>query len=173
VHKQILASFRGAPSHPCRDQLRAIHDGRAIICELVPPDNHIGHIDARAGKGDERYQNLLAASCFAFVPRGDRLFSYRLLEVMAFGCVPIILSDGWVLPFDRCIPWTEISLHLPESSIRHLPEILQRIPRDQVIALQTRVIAAYRRFFGSFDLIVEGLFREIETIIGQADADIG
>ena len=32
---------------------------------------------------------------FAFVPRGDALFSYRLLEVMARGAIPVILSDGW------------------------------------------------------------------------------
>ena len=34
---------------------------------------------------------------FALVPRGDNLFSIRLVEALAFGAVPVILSDDYIM----------------------------------------------------------------------------
>src|SRR3954447_7193000 len=103
--RTILASFRGRGTHPVRNALSNIADGEQIVCELVTGREHFGRIDALAQVTDQRYVDLLEASWMAFVPRGEAHFSYRLLEVMSFGCVPVVLSDGWVLPFDRLIEW--------------------------------------------------------------------
>jgi hypothetical protein len=171
TQKSILASFRGIASHPCRESLRAIHDGASIRCEFVDRGNHVGRIDATSGKTDTAYTDLLAASVFAFVPRGDAMFSYRLLEVMSFGCIPVILSDNWVLPFDRTVNWSGIGLHLSEKDIVSLPSMLRALGAQRIASVQQSVVQTYRSRFCNLDAIVETLLRELELCM--ADDDCG
>jgi hypothetical protein len=163
--KCIMASFRGADSHPCRKALTSINDGRDIVVEIVPPDNHTGRIDAVAGVADLAYCQLLNASIFAFVPRGDSEFSYRLLEVMSFGCIPVVLADGWVLPFDRTIHWAGMCLQVPEHMVHFLPDILAAIPPARVEAMQSAVVQTYRQHFADFPSIVGTLLAETSQIL--------
>jgi hypothetical protein len=165
--KSCLASFRGVASHPCREGLRAIHDGTSIRCEFVDRGNHVGRIDATAGKTDTIYTDLLAASTFAFVPRGDAMFSYRLLEAMSFGCIPIVLSDNWILPFDRTVEWSTIGLHLSEKDIPSLPSILRAISPQRIFSIQKNVVEIYRKRFIDLDAIVETLLQEIELCMAD------
>jgi hypothetical protein len=163
--KRIFATFRGVDTHPTRAALARLHDGSRYICQLVPPANHFGKLDARSGVVDPHYAQLLAAAVFAFVPRGDAEFSYRLLEVMSFGCIPIVISDGLVLPFDRTIDWGSIALHVPEKDVEVVPEILAKISAARIAALQDGVAGAYARCFADFDAIASTLVGEVAAVL--------
>lgn len=163
--RSVLASFRGAASHPSRLALRDIHDGRYIVCELVARRNHARKVDATSGRVDKAYADLLADSVFAFVPRGDAHFSYRLLEVMSFGCIPIILSDGLVPPFDRTIDWSALSLTVPENAISEIPAMLARFSARRIAELQHEVVATYQAKLATIGQVVESLFDEIEAVV--------
>ncbi len=165
--RPIRASFRGIPSHPCRNELEQLHNGRDVVCQIVEPANHAGKLDATTGQLDAAYAELLASSVFAFVPRGDALFSYRLLEAMSFGCIPIVLADGWVLPFDTSIDWPTIALHPREANIAQIPEWIASLPANRVAQMQRDVASTYMQKLSSFDAIVESLFQEIELRLDQ------
>jgi hypothetical protein len=139
-------------------------DHKSIVAELVGRENHAGRIDAENGITDPDYVELMAASIFAFVPRGEAEFSYRLLEAMSFGCIPIVISDGLVLPFDRSVRWPEFSLHLPENRISEIPDFLRQISPDRVTAMQNGVVAVYRQFFGDLHQIAGSLLSELDMI---------
>lgn len=48
---------------------------------------------------------LLQKSQFCVVFRGNRLAQPVLLEAIASGCVPIVLSDTLIMPFQEVIDW--------------------------------------------------------------------
>ncbi len=160
----VLASFRGANSHPVREVLARSRNEPDIVVDLLDAHPQAGAIDAEAGKTDREYAGLLAASSFAFVPRGDRAFSYRLLEVMSFGCIPVVLADGLVLPFDRLIDWGACALHVPEAEAGTVVERIRAIPPDQVAAMRHNVMQTYRTHLDGFDRICRALIAEISIL---------
>jgi hypothetical protein len=168
--RPILGSFRGVMSHPSRAVLARIHDGGRLICEIVDRANHVGRIDAERGVVDIRYAAMMQASQFAFVPRGDTLFSYRLLEAISFGCIPVILSDGWVLPFDRTIDWGAIALQVPEAIVPELPRILGAFDEVRIGEMRADLTRVWHTHLGRLDLIVETLLGELEALFPGADS---
>lgn len=49
------------------------------------------------------FVEAMASSLACAVPRGAGLHSYRLAEAVSCGCVPVVLADDWVMPFeDAC-----------------------------------------------------------------------
>lgn len=169
--RPILASFRGVNSHAIRPLLAHIANGTTIIVDFVERDSYVGKIDAINAGTDRDYERLLSNSIFAFVPRGDALFSYRLAEVMSFGCIPIVLSDGWVLPFDRILSWERLALRVHADAIPHLPDILSRVASEDIVSRQERVLSAYERRFADVDAVLSGLMAEAEILSRSSRSD--
>ena len=171
--RPILASFQGVNSHPIRQLLAHIATGTTIIVNFVERDAYVGKIDAINGGTDQDYEQLLANSIFAFVPRGDALFSYRLAEAMSFGCIPIIVSDGWVLPFDRIVSWEHLGLRVHADAIPHLPDILSSFTAEEVVSRQERVLSVYGRHFADLDAVISGLMAEAEILSRSSRTNCG
>ena len=165
--RTLVASFRGVSSHPVRQRLAEIADGKRIVVELVDRLNHVGKLDAEKKQSDPAYLALLESSSFAFVPRGDAEFSYRLLEVMSAGCIPVVLADGLVLPFDRTIDWSTCSLHVSESKVLELPAMLAGIPPAQISDMQANAAKVYATVFSSLEAILAQLLTEAAIILAR------
>lgn len=149
-----LASFVGYDSHPVRRDLARLHNGHDVIVQNSTQRPHLGRVTVKSTLEQEEvrtFASLLQRSRFAFVPRGDALFSYRLFETMAAGAVPVIFSDGWVLPFSELFEWREFSLHLPEKQADRCLEVLRAIPDETVLNMRRKALQVYQQFFRSVE----------------------
>ena len=167
--RKYLASFQGVLSHPVRAALGKLHDGGKFQIRIIEPARHDAlKLDATIGRTDEDYRQIMTNADFAFIPRGDALFSYRLLEAMSFGCIPIILSDNWVLPFDRLIDWSSCTLRPREDEVVACATLLKRLSDEEVLDRKKKVLQIYETYFSSLErMITNGLLVELEQCLAQ------
>ena len=93
-------------------------------------------------------------STFCLVPRGRRLGSFRFLEVLQFGCIPVLLSNGWDLPFKDVLDWAKFSISLDERYLLQLPTILREIPDQVILAMKQQALFVWRAYFSSIKVSI-------------------
>ncbi|XP_022655917.1 exostosin-1-like [Varroa destructor] len=101
---------------------------------------------------------LMQNSTFCLVPRGRRLGSFRFLESLQAGCIPIVLSNDWRLPFDEVIDWSSATIRWDERLLFQLPHFLRTSgltpSSPRVVKLRQQAQVLWRSYFNSIDKIV-------------------
>uniref|UniRef100_A0A8C3XN30 Exostosin GT47 domain-containing protein n=1 Tax=Chelydra serpentina TaxID=8475 RepID=A0A8C3XN30_CHESE len=92
------------------------------------------------------YQELLHNSTFCIIPRGRRLGSFRFLEA---ACIPVLLSNGWELPFSDAIDWSKSAIVGDERLL------LQVTQRPGILAFQQQTQFLWEAYFSSVEKIVQ------------------
>merc|ERR1719153_257359 len=101
------------------------------------------------------YEELLSNSTFCLVPRGRRLGSFRFLETLQAGCLPVVLSNGWQLPLAEVLDWTQAAVILDERQLLQVSEVLHSLSRPQVFAMRQQTQVLWDRYLSSVQKIVE------------------
>lgn len=77
---------------------------------------------------------LYAKSTFCIIPAGDTPSSKRLYDGMSYDCIPIILSDNIVFPYDGTLMnWNEFSIKVPEANYNDIPRMLKKLPKERIM----------------------------------------
>nr|XP_020492734.1 exostosin-1a-like [Labrus bergylta] len=100
------------------------------------------------------YQELLHNSSFCLVPRGRRLGSFRFLEALQAACIPVILSNGWELPFSEVIDWRKAAIIGDERLLLQVPSITRSVGHDRILALRQQTQFLWDAYFSSVAKIV-------------------
>ncbi|NXH39587.1 EXT1C protein, partial [Dicaeum eximium] len=144
-----------------RNALHHIHNGQDIISLTTCKHGKDWqkHKDTRCDKDNvdyERldYQELLHNSTFCIVPRGRRLGPFRFLEALQAACIPVLLSDGWELPFAEAIDWGKAAVVGSERLLLQIPSAVRCIPPERLLAFQQQTQFLWDAYFSSVDKIV-------------------
>jgi hypothetical protein len=139
----LLFSFVGSPTAPCRGELFKLRHPDAVVEEVTD----FMFWDGRSADFADRhrhYQDVLGRSRFVLCPRGRGTSSLRLYEALSAGRVPVVISDEWVAPPGP--NWDAISLRVPEHRAQDLVDLIEERDEDWP-AMSVAVSAAYREFF--------------------------
>uniref|UniRef100_A0A8C5TI43 EXT1C protein n=1 Tax=Malurus cyaneus samueli TaxID=2593467 RepID=A0A8C5TI43_9PASS len=144
-----------------RNALHHIHNGKDIISLTTCKHGKDWekHKDTRCDKDNVDYekfdyQELLHNSTFCIVPRGRRLGSFRFLEALQAACIPVLLSDGWELPFAEAIDWGKAAVVGSERLLLQIPSAVRCIHPERVLAFQQQTQLLWDAYFSSVDKIV-------------------
>ncbi|KAF5938373.1 hypothetical protein HYC85_022632 [Camellia sinensis] len=92
------------------------------------------------------YFSFILQSKYCLCPSGHEVASPRIVEAIYAECVPVILSDHYVLPFSDVLRWEGFSVQVETQKIPQLKEVLMGISEEKYMRLKEGVRAVRRHF---------------------------
>jgi len=125
---------------------------------------YIGDAPDALPPGSKTYEDVLTKSKFSAAPRGDMLFSYRFTEILAAGAIPVVYSDGWVLPFSRdLIGWEEYMVVIKENKAGDTFDILSQISDEKRCQMRKKGWEFYNKYYRSRAAVLQGIVDTLES----------
>ncbi|CAF1284277.1 unnamed protein product [Adineta ricciae] len=150
--RTILLSFKGKSYEDVQHHRTFFHhlnNNNDIIIKFTDNDTN--------SDNKTEYIKLLEQSHFCLVPSGRRLYSYRFLEVLQYGCIPVITSnddESLILPFSEIIDWSKSVIIYFNASYSLLPAYLRMIHSNQRHAMRKECTQIWSKYFSSIERIV-------------------
>jgi hypothetical protein len=130
---KLLTAFHNYPTSLKEGRFRGI-SAKASSVEWIGEN-----IPSRSWIVDE-----MSDSVFCLIPRGDSDDSLRLFTALSAGCIPVILSDWLMLPFEDQIPYHKFGLFFRQQQVEEIPGFLYALNESTIEALFKNMLK-YRR----------------------------
>lgn len=162
IERDLLFSFMGAGTHPCREAIFRLSTPRSYVERtdrfmLLSPASP--HFEERR----LRFAEIMFRSSFVLCPRGHGTSSFRLYETLSAGRVPVIIADAWVPPPGPS--WDEFSIRWPESQVGDLPRYLAE-REHEAAGMGARAREAYHEWF-SRDVVLTRQLDQLAQLMGS------
>ncbi|KAK1268829.1 putative glycosyltransferase [Acorus gramineus] len=121
---------------------------RVILARVWENDTELAISNNRINRaiGELVYQKRFYRTKFCICPGGSQVNSARITDSIHYGCIPVILSDYYDLPFNDILNWKKFSLILKENDVYQLKSILKAVTDEQFIGLHKGVVEAQKHF---------------------------
>ncbi|CRK98107.1 CLUMA_CG011475, isoform A [Clunio marinus] len=178
-NKKHLLAFKGKRyvhgiGSETRNSLFHLHNGRDIV--MVTTCRHgKSWRELQDGRCDEDnreydhydYETLLQNSTFCLVPRGRRLGSFRFLEALQAGCIPVLLSNSWILPFHPHIDWKQAVIWGDERLLLQIVDVIRSISPSTIMRMRQQSQILWEQYFSSIEKIIFTTFEIIRERIPE------
>jgi hypothetical protein len=145
----LLYSFCGALQYPYLPANHVRGDQGIVRLAGAGPDRFIGSAaDAEKHFGRElgSYQSIISRSVFTLCPAGYGRWTFRWIEALLHGSIPVLISDGYVLPFAEYVDWDRFTIRVREQDIAAIDGIIRAITWDEIYRRQSDIIKNHRLF---------------------------
>ena len=182
LERKYLATFRGLRylgrtgegvfrSH---DSFRGMHNGQDVIV-ATSCDHHINnmireedpslgaHCDEDALVHQNYSFNDLMNTTFALVPAGVQPSSYRFIEVLSAGAIPVLIADNYVKPFSTLILWYKCLLQFPTTEMHRIVAVLRAMKPEEIVQRQQHCLAIYQEFLKDDETLLKSAVRALKA----------
>ncbi|KAK8933225.1 putative glycosyltransferase [Platanthera zijinensis] len=136
---------------------------RVILAHEWENDTQLAISNNRISRatGELVYQKQFYKSKFCICPGGSQVNSARIADSIHYGCVPVILSDYYDLPFQDILVWRKFALVLKEKDVYLLKSILTSISDEEFVSLHKGLVepedvkVGYVRFAQSIRMVIK------------------
>ncbi|XP_077233487.1 exostosin family protein isoform X2 [Tasmannia lanceolata] len=121
---------------------------RVILARVWENDTELAISNNRISRaiGELVYQKQFYRTKFCICPGGSQVNSARIADSIHYGCIPVILSNYYDLPFNDILDWKKFSLILKESDVYQLKAILKAISDEEFVALHKGLVEIQKHF---------------------------
>ncbi|XP_075656339.1 putative glycosyltransferase At5g03795 [Castanea sativa] len=121
---------------------------RVILARVWQNDTELDISNNRINRaiGPLIYQKRFYNTKFCICPGGSQVNSARIADSIHYGCVPVILSNYYDLPFNDILDWHKFAVILKEHDVYQLKQILKDIPDAEFVALHKNLVKVQRHF---------------------------
>ncbi|KAG0579874.1 hypothetical protein KC19_4G130500 [Ceratodon purpureus] len=182
LERKYLATFRGLRYlgrtgegvFRSYDSFRGMHNGKDVIvatsCDHPinnmnrEKDPAIGvHCDEDALIHRNYTFNDLMNTTFALVPAGVQPSSYRFIEVLSAGAIPVLIADNYVKPFDTLILWYKCLLQFPTTEMHRIVGALRAMKAEEIVKRQEYCLAIYEEFLKDDETLMRSTVRALKA----------
>lgn len=125
-----------------------------LILDECDSHNYTQRCEISTGK-KYSYPDILQQSTFCLIFRGERMGQFALMEALAANCIPVIVIDGVVLPFNNVIDWKRAAIFVMEDYLNTVMNIIKQISEEKITEMQKQVKFLYDKYFCTLKAITE------------------
>ncbi|KAL4369056.1 hypothetical protein GQ457_05G008200 [Hibiscus cannabinus] len=121
---------------------------RVILARVWENDTELDISNNRISRatGHLVYQKRFYRTKFCICPGGSQVNSARITDSIHYGCVPVILSNYYDLPFNDILNWQKFAVVLRENDVYNLKQILKNISQEEFVTLHKNLVTVQKHF---------------------------
>ncbi|KAJ3679121.1 hypothetical protein LUZ60_017132 [Juncus effusus] len=147
---------------------------RVILARVWENDTELAISNNRINRalGNLLYQKMFYTTKFCICPGGSQVNSARIADSIHYGCIPVILSDYYDLPFSYVLDWRKFSVIMKERDVYNLKAILKSISQEKFEELHHNLVKVQKHFewhtppipYDAFHMVMYELWRRTSVI---------
>lgn len=140
--RQYQACFIGSINHPIRQ-------------ELMKFELQKGWYMSKRVHNMPAFCNIMNQSVFALCPRGYGPTSFRIMEALQYGAIPVYISDTFVIPHNK--DFSEYGILVAPDQMKDLPAILKAADVKKLQDAGEYIYRNYYTYSANLELIHKDL----------------
>ncbi|KAL1536776.1 putative glycosyltransferase [Salvia divinorum] len=136
---------------------------RVILSRVWENDTELDISNNRINRatGHLVYQKRFYRTKFCICPGGSQVNSARIADSIHYGCIPVILSNYYDLPFNDILNWHKFAVVLKEKDVYQLKQILKNISQEEFVKLHNNLVKVQKHFHWNSPAVSHDAFHMI------------